>query len=98
MNHAGAVLGVLQQSLAGWEALETDLLEAANLTQQAAELSEHVRSATQVVVDAVLDLLDGGVFRSLLLIKQILYVTPAGMTVHLCAWHKQASSNCFRAM
>jgi len=59
----GAVLAVLQQSLAGWEALETDLLESANLTQQAAELSSRVRSATQVVVDAVLDLLDAGVFR-----------------------------------
>ena len=59
----GAVLAVLQQSLAGWEALETDLLEAAHLTQQAAELGERVRSATQVVVDAVLDLLDAGTFR-----------------------------------
>ncbi len=60
---AGAVLAVLQQSLSGWEALETDLLEAANLSQQAAELSSRVRSATQVVVDAVLDLLDAGAFR-----------------------------------
>ena len=59
----GAVLAVLQQSLGGWEALETDLLESANLTQQATELSSRVRSATQVVVDAVLDLLDAGVFR-----------------------------------
>ncbi|KAL0030409.1 hypothetical protein WJX79_001821 [Trebouxia sp. C0005] len=59
----GAVLAVLQQSLGGWEALETDLLESANLTQQAAELGSRVRSATQVVVDAVLDLLDAGVFR-----------------------------------
>lgn len=54
---------MLQQSLAGWEALETDLLEAANLDQQAAQLGERVRSATQVVVDAILDLLDVGVFR-----------------------------------
>lgn len=54
---------MLQQSLAGWEALETDLVEAANLTHQAAQLSERVRSATQVVVDGVLDLVDGGVFR-----------------------------------
>lgn len=77
MNITGAVLEVLQQSLAGWEALETDLLEAANLTQQAAELSERVRSATQVVVDAVLDLLDAGVFRYLSLIQQLHYVTPA---------------------
>ena len=61
---AGAVLAVLQQSLAGWDALETDLLEAASLTQQAAQLSERVRSATQVVVDSVLELLDAGVFRS----------------------------------
>ena len=60
---AGAVLGVLQQSLAGWDALETDLLEAANLTHQAAQLSERVRSATQVVVDAILELLDLGIFR-----------------------------------
>ncbi|KAL0048183.1 hypothetical protein WJX82_009442 [Trebouxia sp. C0006] len=59
----GAVLAVLQQSLGEWEALETDLLESANLTHQAAELSSRVRSATQVVVDAVLDLLDAGVFR-----------------------------------
>ncbi|KAL0018560.1 hypothetical protein WJX77_004866 [Trebouxia sp. C0004] len=59
----GAVLAVLQQSLGGWDALETDLLESANLTHQAAELSSRVRSATQVVVDAVLDLLDAGVFR-----------------------------------
>ncbi len=56
---------MLQQSLAGWEALETDLLESANLTHQAAELSSRVRSATQIVVDAVLDLLDAGVFRYL---------------------------------
>lgn len=54
---------MLQQSLVGWEALETDLLEAANLDQQAAQLGERVRSATQVVVDAILDLLDVGVFR-----------------------------------
>ena len=54
---------MLQQSLAGWEALETDLLEAANLDEQAAQLGERVRSATQVVVDAILDLLDVGVFR-----------------------------------
>lgn len=60
---AGAVLGVLQQSLAGWDALETDLLEAANLTRRAAQLTERVRSATQVVVDAILELLDLGVFR-----------------------------------
>ena len=59
---AGAVLCLLQQSLAGWEALETDLLEAANLGEQAAQLSERVRSATQVVVDAILDLLDAGIF------------------------------------
>lgn len=59
----GAVLAVVQQSLAGWEALETDLLEAAHLGQQAAELGSRVRSATQVVVDAVLDLLDAGAFR-----------------------------------
>ncbi|KAL3136710.1 hypothetical protein ABBQ38_005943 [Trebouxia sp. C0009 RCD-2024] len=59
----GAVLGVLQQSLAGWDALETDLLEAANLTRRAAQLTERVRSATQVVVDAILELLDLGVFR-----------------------------------
>ena len=58
-----AVLGVLQQSLEGWEALETDLLEAANLQPQAAALSERVRSATQVVVDAVLHLLDADAFR-----------------------------------
>lgn len=64
--HAGAILAVLQQSLAGWEAVETDLLEAANLGQQAAELGRRVRSATQVVVDAVLDLLDAGIFRYLL--------------------------------
>ena len=49
--------------MVGWEALETDLLEAANLGQQAAQLGERMRSATQVVVDAVLDLLDVGVFR-----------------------------------
>ena len=65
MLGVGAVLAVLQQSLGGWEALETDLLESANLTQQAAELSSRVRSATQVVVDAVLHLLDAGVFRYL---------------------------------
>ena len=57
------MLAVLQQSLTGWEALETDLLEAANLQQQAAELGEQVRSATQVIVDAVLQLLDAGAFR-----------------------------------
>ena len=56
-------MAVLQQSLAGWEALETDLLEAAHLGHQAAQLSSRVRSATQVVVDAVLDLLDAGAFR-----------------------------------
>lgn len=60
---AGAVLAVLRQSLAGWDALETDLLEAANLTHQAAQLSQRVRSATQVIVDAILDLLDLGIFR-----------------------------------
>lgn len=60
---AAAVLGVLQQSLEGWEALETDLREAANLQPQAAALSDHVRSATQVVVDAVLQLLDADAFR-----------------------------------
>lgn len=49
--------------MAGWDALETDLLEAANLDEQAAQLGERVRSATQVVVDAILDLLDAGVFR-----------------------------------
>lgn len=55
---------MLQESLEGWEALETDLLEAANLQAQAAGLSERVRSATQVVVDAVLQLLNADAFRS----------------------------------
>ncbi len=77
----GAVLAVLQQSLGGWEALETDLLESANLTHQAAELSSRVRSATQVVVDAVLDLLDAGVFR---------YLTCCCSCVH--CWHIPASA------
>ena len=54
---------MLQQSLEGWEALETDLLEAANLQSEAASLSSRVRSATQVVVDAVLQLLDADAFR-----------------------------------
>ena len=63
MRCAGAVLELLQQSLEGWEALETDLLEAANLQSEAASLSSRVRSATQVVVDAVLQLLDADAFR-----------------------------------
>ena len=63
MRGAGAVLEVLLQSLEGWEALETDLLEAANLQSEAASLSNRVRSATQVVVDAVLQLLDADAFR-----------------------------------
>ena len=75
------MLAVLQQSLGGWEALETDLLESANLTHQAAELSSRVRSATQVVVDAVLDLLDAGVFR---------YLTCCCSCVY--CWHIQASA------
>lgn len=83
----GAVLAVLQQSLGGWEALETDLLESANLTQQAAELGSRVRSATQVVVDAVLDLLDAGVFR---------YLTccccQAKKLLVYFSWHIQAST------
>lgn len=54
---------MLQQSLEGWEALETDLLEAAKLQGQAAGLAGRVRSATQVVVDAVLQLLDADAFR-----------------------------------
>ena len=64
--YTGAVLAVLQQSLAGWEALESDLLEAGALPGgQAAQgrVQGGVRSATQVVVDAVLDLLDTGAFR-----------------------------------
>ena len=72
---ADAVLAVLQQSLAGWEALETDLLEAANLQQQAAELGDRVRSATQVIVDAVLQLLDAGAFRQCTVCICLCFVT-----------------------
>lgn len=56
---AGATLSVLDGALEGWDALDSELREAAGLPSQPEEGGASVRSATQAVVDAVVDLIDG---------------------------------------
>ncbi|KAK9804391.1 hypothetical protein WJX72_010740 [[Myrmecia] bisecta] len=57
---AGAVLMLLSEGLDGWDALETDLLEAIGQKQPP---ETTIRSAAQLVVDAVVALLEADVFR-----------------------------------
>jgi hypothetical protein len=56
---AGATLSVLDGALEGWDALDSELREAAGLPSPSGEEGGSVRSATQAVVDAVVDLIDG---------------------------------------
>lgn len=53
------MLSVLDGALEGWDALDSELREAAGLPSQPEEGGASVRSATQAVVDAVVDLIDG---------------------------------------
>lgn len=55
---AGAVLKILREALEGWDALESDLAEAAGqvMTPAPGAAARSGRSATQAVVDALVDI------------------------------------------